>query len=128
MRLILIFIHLGLSFNLFAQIDVIQIEKPIYQRPQFIGGDIELKKIIQKNLQFPKSAIKDKVYGIVKLGFTVDTAGTIKDIEIIHSVRKDLDNEAIRLLKLLKKWEPAYEDGQKKDAKMTLPFRFYPNK
>jgi len=128
MRILILIFTFCFSSNLIAQMDIVKIEKPKYQRPQYFEGDIEMKKVIQKNLRFPKTAVKDKVYGIVKLGFTVDTSGIIKDIEIIHSVRKDLDNEAIRLLKLLKKWEPAYEDGIKKDAKMTLPFRFYPNK
>ena len=128
MKQLLILILLFLSNLAIGQMEVVKPEKSVFQRPEYVGGDEAIIKTIKNNLKFPESAVRDKVYGVVKLGFTVDTAGFIKDIEVLKSVRKDLDNEAIRLLKLLKNWLPAYEDGIKKDAKMTLPFRFYPNK
>jgi protein TonB len=123
MRLIVIFLLFGCQIAL-GQIEVVKVERPLIQGPEYLGGPSAMFEKIKYHLRYPPQAIKDKVSGVVKLGFIVDTAGRVKNVEVIKSVRKDLDDEAIRLVKMLNEWSPAYQNGDKAEAKMTIPIRF----
>lgn len=93
--------------------------------PEFPGGIEKLRKTIEKNIKYPKSAKKDGIEGKVITQFTIDTLGNPVDIKILQSVREDLDNEAIRVITLLKGWKPATANGRKVTGKMTLPLTFH---
>ncbi len=108
----------------FSQIEVVRVEKPMIQAPEYLGGSAAMFEKIKYHLRYPPKAIKDKVSGVVKLGFTVDTAGLVKDVVVLSGVRKDLDDEAVRLVKMLNEWSPAFQNGTKAEAKLTIPIRF----
>ncbi len=48
----------------------------------------------------------------------------MKDVVVLSGVRKDLDDEAVRLVKMLNEWSPAFQNGTKAEAKLTIPIRF----
>ena len=85
------------------------------------GGDIGLKKFIQENLSYPKTG--ECVTGKVYVGFTVDTLGNVKDIEIKKGITTSTDEEAIRVVKLLT-FVPGTRFGQPIEMKMVLPLSF----
>jgi len=85
------------------------------------GGDIGLKKFIQENLRYPKTG--ECVTGKVYVGFTVDTLGNVKDIEIKKGITTSTDEEAIRVVKLLT-FVPGTRFGQPIEMKMVLPISF----
>ncbi len=92
--------------------------------PQFPGGDYELLKFINKNTQYPATAIKDRVQGIVVVSFVVSKTGKISDIEIKNSVRWDLDQEAIRLITIMPDWTPGYQNDKPVPVRYTVPLSF----
>lgn len=85
------------------------------------GGDIGLKKFINKNLRYPKTG--ECVTGKVYVGFTVDTLGNVKDIEIKKGITPSTDEEAIRIVKMLT-FIPGTWFGQPIETKMVLPISF----
>jgi len=85
------------------------------------GGDIGLKKFIKENLRYPKNG--ECVTGKVYVGFTVDTLGNVKDIEIKKGITTSTDEEAIRVVKLLT-FVPGTRFGQPIEMKMVLPISF----
>lgn len=86
-----------------------------------------MKSIIEENMHYPKSARKDRIGGRVVVQFTIDTSGVVADIQVVEGVRKDIDQEAMRLISLLKGWTPGTMDGKKVRVQYQLPLNFYPD-
>ncbi|MGB8491063.1 MAG: TonB family protein [Bacteroidales bacterium] len=74
--------------------------------PAFPGGDNALIIYVKENTRYPQSAIKDSIEGRVILGFAIDVDGSTSDIKALRGVRKDLDEECIRVVKEMPKWKP----------------------
>lgn len=85
------------------------------------GGDIGLKKFIKENFRYPKTG--ECVTGKVYVGFTVDTLGNVKDIEIKRGITPSTDEEAIRVVKMLT-FIPGTRFGRPVETKMVLPISF----
>ena len=65
--------------------------------PEFKGGDEARSIFFSENLKYPDKARKNSLEGKVIVQFVVDSLGKIRDIEIIKSLRKDCDDEVIRV-------------------------------
>jgi protein TonB len=48
----------------------------------------------------------------------------VKDVVVTKSVDPLLDKEAVRVISLMPKWNPARHNGERVDAKYTLPVTF----
>lgn len=95
--------------------------------PQFREGDNssqELMNFISRYLRYPASALEDSVEGRVIINFWVETSGDTDNHKIVRGVRGDLDNEALRVAKLLKFEVPAMQRGRPVRMIFTLPFTF----
>ena len=92
--------------------------------PQFPGGFNELVRYLSTNIHYPKKAKRQKVAGKVILKFVVDTDGAIQHITVEKSVSKELDAEAIRVVKKMPKWQPGLFDGIKVKVYYLLPVSF----
>lgn len=73
------------------------------------------------NLEFPESAVKDSINGTVKIKMTVDGSGNIISSVIIKSVRKDVDDAALRVMKKAPKLRRS-RDGKARE--FIVPVRF----
>ena len=60
----------------------------------------------------------------VIIQFTVDTLGNTSNHKVIKSVNKELDNEALRVSKLIKFYKPAFQNGKPVNVVFTLPLDF----
>ena len=97
----------------------------VHQMPQFPGGEAKLMKIINKELKYPKHSAELKIEGKVIVQFVVKKDGCIGDVKIVRSVDRDLDQEAIRIVKSLPKFEPGRnEAGEPVNVWLTLPITF----
>jgi protein TonB len=74
--------------------------------PEFPGGEKALINYISEKTIYPESAIKDSISGLVRLIFVVDVDGSTNNFKIHKSVRSDVDNECIRVVKEMPKWKP----------------------
>ena len=97
----------------------------VEQMPEFPGGGMSaMMQYLQQNMRYPESAKANKTQGRVTVQFVIDKDGTIKNPQIIRSVDKDLDAEAIRLVKAMPKWEPGKQKGVPVAVKFTVPVAF----
>ena len=64
------------------------------------------------------------VNGSVMVTFVVNKDGSIVDPEVIKAVDKDLDNEALRVVKGMPKWNPGKQRGKPVRVKYTVPVTF----
>lgn len=92
--------------------------------PEFPGGIDSLAKFICSNLIYPEDAKKDSIQGRVICRFTIDTDGSISDIQVLRSVYPSLDREAVRVISIMPRWEPGVQNGEKKRCKFKLPITF----
>ena len=97
----------------------------VEQMPEFPGGGMPAAlEYIQKNMQYPESAKENGTQGRVTVQFVVDKAGNVTEPKVLRSVDKELDAEAIRLVKSMPKWKPGMQKGQAVAVKFTMPVLF----
>ena len=102
---------------------------PLYEvvehMPEFPGGGMAAAlEYIQKNMQYPESAKENGTQGRAMVQFVVDKEGNVTEPKVIRSVDKELDAEAIRLVKSMPKWKPGMQKGQAVAVKYTMPVLF----
>jgi TonB family protein len=76
------------------------------EMPEFPGGEKALINYISENTNYPQSAIRDSISGLVTLIFEIDIDGSTKNFKVYRSVYNDLNNECIRVVKEMPKWKP----------------------
>lgn len=79
---------------------------------------------VATTLKYPKQAILDRVEGQVSVSFLIDTVGNVSDPRIEKGVRKDLDNEALRIVSLMPKWRPAQKNFKPVAVRYTMNVAF----
>lgn len=92
--------------------------------PVYHGGDEALKKFIANNLYYPRKAKENGISGTVYVSFVVDIYGNTIDHKVLRGVNPLLDEEALRVLKLLKFEKPAFLNSSPVQVEFTLPVRF----
>ncbi len=96
----------------------------VEQMPQFPGGELGLRKYIAMNVKYPQEAREKGIEGKVYVRFTVTKTGDVANVQIARGVDSILDNEAIRVIKTLPKWQAAEQDGKKVNVYYTVPIKF----
>ncbi|WP_426295169.1 TonB family protein [Dyadobacter endophyticus] len=79
---------------------------------------------IATTLKYPKQAILDGVEGQVLVSFLIDTEGNVSDPKIEKGVRKDLDHEAMRVVRLMPRWRPAEKNFKRVAVRYTMNIAF----
>jgi len=92
--------------------------------PEFPGGDLGLMKYIQKNVKYPAIAKEYNITGKVYVSFIVDKKGSVTNVKIVRGVDKNLDAEAMRVVKSLPKYRPGKQRGKSVRVMFTIPINF----
>lgn len=90
----------------------------------FPGGDEALNDFIQTNQIYPVEAISLFIQGTVECSFIIEADGTLSNVGINEHLIESLDREALRLISLMPRWNPAKCDGIIVRAWHTLPIKF----
>ncbi len=101
-----------------------EIFKSVEQMPQFPGGDQALMSYLSKHINYPPMAAENNIQGKVILQFVVEKDGKVGEVKVARSVDKDLDREAVRVVKTLPKFTPGRQNGQAVRVWYTLPVTF----
>lgn len=88
--------------------------------PQYYGGMAEVGKFVKANIDYKKIG-KDRGKVIVK--FTLDNNGVVSTAEINESSNENLNQEAIRLVKAMPRWQPGYQTAYVR-VQYMLPINF----
>ena len=95
--------------------------------PEFPGGDLGLMKYIQKHVKYPAIAKEYNITGKVYVSFIVDKSGKVTNVKIVRGVDKNLDAEAVRVVKSLPKYKPGKQRGKAVRVMFTIPINFVLN-
>ncbi|MDE6381733.1 MAG: TonB family protein, partial [Muribaculaceae bacterium] len=96
----------------------------VEQQAEFPGGQAALMKWLSNNIRYPESAQQNDIQGRVVVKFVVEKDGSIGQATIAKGVDKDLDREAIRVVKKMPKWQPGKNNGVAVRSYFTLPVTF----
>lgn len=82
-------------------------------------------EFVANNVKYPEQAKKEKVEGKVMIQMVVRKDGSLDNLKVLRSSgNKLLDDEAMRVVKLMPNWIPGKEGGVPVDVYFTLPFNF----
>lgn len=96
----------------------------VEQQAEFPGGNAALMKWLGTNMRYPEEAQKNDIQGRVIVKMIIEKDGTVSNATIVKSVDKDLDNEALRLVKIMPRWQPGKVSGVAVRSYYSLPLSF----
>ncbi len=96
----------------------------VEEMPQFPGGEEELRQYLKMNVKYPIVAQNAGIQGKVYVSFIVEKDGSVGRAKIVRGVDESLDNEALRVVSAMPKWEPGKQDGQTVAVQYTVPISF----
>lgn len=94
------------------------------QQAEFPGGMDAFVKYLQTNLRYPLEAQNAKASGKVYVQFVVTRDGSTANFSVLKGAGYGMDEEAIRVLKSVPKWEAGEHKGQKVNSRFTVPINF----
>lgn len=94
------------------------------QQPEYPGGVNAMMKFLSDNLQYPEDARENNIAGTVFISFVVEKNGEISNVRILRGLYKSLDEEALRVVKMMPVWSPGLLKGEPVRVQFNLPIRF----
>lgn len=92
--------------------------------PLFPGGIDRFYRYVSSNINRPEMEEDSQITMRVVMTFVIEKDGSMTDIRVLRSTDKDLEREAIRVLKSLKtKWEPGYQNDKPVRTLYMLPIK-----
>lgn len=92
--------------------------------PEYPGGTDAMLEFLRTNIKYPQSCIDDKIQGRVLVKFVVEKDGSVTGAEVVKSVNKDLDAEALRVINMMPTWTPGKQKGQTVRVNYVVPVVF----
>jgi TonB family protein len=94
--------------------------------PEFPGGNEKLLEFIKKNIRYPELCKELGIEGNVYVKMVIDTVGRVTQVSIAKGIKEQcgLDQEALRVVKLLPNFIPAENGGKKVSVYYHVPVRF----
>jgi Gram-negative bacterial TonB protein C-terminal len=120
----------------------------VYQEasPEYPNGNQELFRFLASQIHYPKEARERGAQGNVFVAFIVNTDGSVSDVyvkkiekyfraksikkqkkeesKIPNEYYKAIEDEAIRVVKLMPKWKPGMQQNRPVRVSYTLPIKF----
>ena len=126
----------------------------VEQLPSFPGGNEKMWEFMRENLKYPKEAIENDIQGRVIVQFVVEKDGSLTHVKIVKhadsanstneitvnaygqedgeaadatdaaSLGRLLDEEALRVVRLMPKWQPGRQQGRVVRTQFSIPIMF----
>lgn len=96
----------------------------VEEQPEFPGGTMAYQDYLKNNLVYPDSCRDNSIQGRVIVAFIVEKDSSISNPEIVKSVNRLFDAEALRLISNMPKWKPGKHKGEVCRVKYMLPVNF----
>ncbi|ACU63925.1 M56 family metallopeptidase [Chitinophaga pinensis] len=93
--------------------------------PTYPGGMDALSKYLGSSIRYPKKAQDHGTTGTIFVSFVIDSEGNVSNAKTVGNVHGDgLEEESIRVVSSMPKWNPGKQDGQAVSVAFTLPIKF----
>ena len=101
-----------------------QVFTVVEKMPSFPGGDAELLKYIATNIKYPHESQDNGEQGRVICSFIVGRDGSVNNPEVLRGVTPLLNEEAVRVINTMPRWNPGMQRGKAVAVKYTVPITF----
>ena len=101
-----------------------EIFKVVEVMPEFPGGAAKMMEYIQKNIKYPLMARESDIQGRVFVNFVVEPDGSISNVAVIRGIGGGCDEEAVRVVESMPKWNPGKQRGTAVRCAFTVPIIF----
>ena len=101
-----------------------EIHAILEERPKYPGGMDEVVKYIQTHIQYPPTAVYKKIEGKVWVESVIDRDGKVVQPKVAYSVHPLLDQEALRIVRMMPDWRPGKLNGETVKVKYVFPVTF----
>ena len=93
--------------------------------PEFDDGVYVVYAYLDEHVKYPESLEGQRVEGTCTVQFLVGADGSISQVTVARSSGyKEMDEEAVRVVKEFPNWKPAQINGKAVAMKTQLPVRF----
>lgn len=76
--------------------------KHFIKKPTYPGGMTAIRKFVGDNLKYPQAALDNKIAGKVKINYTINHKGKVIDAKVFSGLGHGCDEEALRIVRLLR--------------------------
>ena len=96
----------------------------VEQMPQFPGGEQALMEFVAKSVVYPEEAKEKNISGRVFVSFVVEKDGSVSNVKVLRGIGGGCDEEAVRVIKSMPKWQPGKMKGEPVRVSYQIPFNF----
>lgn len=96
----------------------------VEQMPEFPGGYEKLPEYLQNNVVYPQEAKDARIEGRVFVTFIIEADGSVSNVKVLRGIGYGCDEEAVRVVESMPKWEPGYQKGVAVRVQSNLPIPF----
>jgi TonB family protein len=102
-------------------------KKKFLQLPEYPGGGEAMKEFIGQNLRYPEKALQAGIEGFVLVGYEVNDNGGVLNARILKGLGHGCDEEALRVISLLR-FEKVKNRGKRLKVTKKTRINFRMNK
>lgn len=96
----------------------------VEENPSFPDGIKNMYQYIGRNLRYPEPARKANVQGKVFVKFIVRKDGSVSDLQVLKGIGFGCDEETVRVLGSMPKWNAGKQNGIPVNVYFTMPVNF----
>lgn len=96
----------------------------VEEMPSPTGGMESLYSFLAENLRYPIVAMESGIQGRVYVNFVVEKDGSITDVKVARGIGGGCDEEAVRVVKQMPKWNPGKQRGRPVRVLYGIPVIF----
>lgn len=106
------------------EVSEVEIFTVVEESPSFPGGDVARIQFLQQNIVYPQMARESGIQGTVYVTFVVERNGNVTDVRILRGIGGGCDEEAVRVIKAMPKWQPGKQRGKPVRVQFNMPIKF----
>jgi len=107
-----------------AVADTTPVYTAVERVPEFPGGLEAFGKFLATNVKYPATAREQKIQGRVVITFIVEKDGSLSNERVVRGITDDLNNEALRVIKLSPQWKPGMQGNRPVRVQYSVPISF----
>ncbi|GAA4319864.1 TonB family protein [Compostibacter hankyongensis] len=97
----------------------------VQKMPEFPGGDKAMMNYLREHVRYPAEAREENIQGTIIVQFIVSPDGSLSNIKTIGAHKGGgLEEEAVRIVKTMPRWQPGIQDNKPVRVQYALPIRF----
>ncbi|NVO21202.1 MAG: energy transducer TonB [Bacteroidetes bacterium] len=96
----------------------------VQEMPVFPGGNDAMAAYFKGAVKYPEEAKKKGVQGPVYIIFIVEKDGSLSETKVLKGIGSGCDEEALRAVKSMPKWQPGKQNGNPVRVQLHIPVNF----